>query len=74
MHSAVVLEDVVADGILTNYESATGLAGLLRPKGIIADGTQPTDPSDRGYNSPYAFWDEAGLHLAYPGDNWRAAS
>lgn len=73
IHSAAILEDGIADDLLTNYERATGLTGLPRPKGIIAAGTQPTDPAGRGFNSPYAFWDEAGLHLAYPGDNWREA-
>lgn len=74
IHAAVSLEDGVADSLLTFYERATGLTGLPRPKGIIADGTQPTDPTGRGHNSGYAFWSEAGLHLAYPGDNQSEAS
>ncbi|MEM8979004.1 MAG: hypothetical protein AAGD04_05935 [Pseudomonadota bacterium] len=73
LHAVVLLTDAEADRILTKYEHATGLRQLERPRGIVKVGDQPTHASDRGYKSPYDFYDEAGLHLKYPGPDWRQA-
>lgn len=68
------LDDVAAGRLLTRYEAVQNLKGLPRPKGLIDSTVSPTDPITRGYSSPYAFWDDAGLHLEYPGPNWRDAA
>lgn len=73
LHTSIGLEDAVADVLLTEYEKATGLTGLPRPKGIVQEGAHPPDPANRGYNSPYAYWNDAGLHLEYPGETWQMA-
>ncbi|MDX8348277.1 hypothetical protein SLH49_09780 [Cognatiyoonia sp. IB215446] len=65
-------DDEAAD-ILTKYEAALKLSGLPRPNGLLDSSVPPTHPANRGYNSPYAFSDDAGLHLAYPGPSWREA-
>ncbi|HCE72800.1 hypothetical protein KQ247_09230 [Ruegeria pomeroyi] len=69
--SAVNLEDQVANDLLTNNEKYTGLSGLPRPRKIVKEGEKPVHSGPRGYDSPYAYWDEAGLHLKYPGDDWQ---
>lgn len=71
-HLGNAMRDSEADAILGRYELAQGIEGLPRPKGLIDSTIDPSDPPDRGYKSPYAFWDDAGLHLAYPGPDWRA--
>lgn len=68
------LDDAAAAEILIKYEAAQGLTNLPRPKGLINSTTPPSDANTRGYASPYAFWDDAGLHLDYPGPDWRNVS
>lgn len=63
--------DAECEAIMRAYESKHGLDQLPRPKGLVNSSMSPTDPTTRGYASPYAFWDDAGLHLKYPGPNWR---
>ena len=72
-HLGKAMSDSEADAILGRYETVRGIDGLPRPKGLLDSTIDPTDRKDRGYKSPYAFWDDAGLHLAYPGPNWREA-
>ena len=67
------MEDAEAGRLLSIYEEQHGLAALPRPRGLIDGTVAPTSPPSRGCNSPYAFWDDAGLHLEYPGPNWREA-
>lgn len=67
----VDLDDIAAAEILTKYEGAQGLTNLPRPKGLMNGTIPPRDSNARSYASPYAFWDDAGLHLRYPGPDWR---
>ncbi|MEP1638749.1 MAG: hypothetical protein ABJJ99_20180 [Ascidiaceihabitans sp.] len=73
-HTDCALDDATAAEILIKYEAAQGLTNLPRPKGLINSTIPPSDSNTRGYASPYAFWDDAGLHLEYPGPDWRNAS
>ena len=63
--------DTAAAEILDKYETAQGLANLPRPTNLLDSAKRPVDSPSRGYTSPYAFWDDAGLHLEYPGPDWR---
>lgn len=72
-HLETGMSDSEADAILSRHEAVRGITGLPRPKGLLDNKIAPTDPEDRGYKSPYAFSDDAGLHLEYPGPNWRDA-
>lgn len=72
-HLMEPLGEAEAARLLSIYEEKHGLPALPRPRGLIDQTVVPTSPPDRGYKSPYAFWDDAGLHLEYPGANWRKA-
>ena len=69
----VPLGDAEASRLLSIYEKEHGLPALPHPQGLIDETVAPTSPPDRRYKSPYAFWDDAGLHIEYPGANWREA-
>lgn len=49
-------------------------AGLPRPVGLLDPSIDPIDGDERNVSSGYAFWDDAGLHLSYPGMNWRQSA
>ncbi|MEP1765029.1 MAG: hypothetical protein ABJJ53_00010 [Sulfitobacter sp.] len=63
--------DAEYEALMRAYESKHSLDNLPRPKGLIDSSVSPIVPATRGYASPYAFSDDAGLHLKYPGPNWR---
>ncbi|WP_413720438.1 hypothetical protein [Silicimonas sp. MF1-12-2] len=53
---------------------AAQLAALPRPEGLLDPKIDPNDGYERHVSSGYAFWDDAGLHLSYPGDDWRKSA
>ncbi|MEP2766581.1 MAG: hypothetical protein ABJU46_06905 [Paracoccaceae bacterium] len=68
------LDDVAASEILSEYQTAHGLTDLPRPMNLIKSTTPAPDPNPSLFASPYAFSDDVGLHLKYPGPNWRSAA
>ena len=47
---------------------------MPRPMNLPDHKITPPDDRSNAYRSPYDFWDDAGLHLSYPGRNWRDAA
>lgn len=72
--SSATPSDDEINRMLKKVEDTFELSPLPRPIGLVGADTPTTSPRGRGYNSPYAFWDDAGLHLEYPGENWRNAA
>lgn len=70
---ATGFDDAQAARELDRIKGAYGPLDIPRPRGLIDETTVPTDDANRGYRSPYDFWDGEGLHLRYPGPDWREA-
>lgn len=49
-------------------------AGLPPPSRLLEAGAEPKDDRARHVDSGFSFWDDAGLHLTYPGDDWRKSA
>lgn len=47
----------------------TGIPPLRKPVGLLGHDAKPDTPMPGTIRSPYDFWDDAGLHLRYPGAN-----
>lgn len=70
-------ERAVASAEKRSVDAATlaaQLAALPRPEGLLDPKIDPSDGYERHVSSGYAFWDDAGLHLSYPGENWRQSA
>jgi hypothetical protein len=71
-HADAQLDDQGAATALEELELRFGIPFPSRPRGLVDSETPTSHPADRGYRSPYDFWYDEGLHLRYPGPDWRA--
>lgn len=66
-------DDVAVAGMMDRIVRETGIRPLAKPVGLLGRGDKPDAQAPATTRSPYDFWDDAGLHLRYPGPDWRQA-
>lgn len=64
-------DDAAVAGMMTRIARSAGIPPLVVPVGLLGANDKPDNPSPVSARSPYDFWDDAGLHLRYPGPDWR---
>lgn len=67
-------DDKAVAAMLNRISHATGISAPTAPIGLLAIDDTPNKPMPGLVRSPYDFWDDAGLHLRYPGRVWRKTS
>lgn len=64
-------DDKAVASMMDRIARDTGIAPLRKPIGLLGRDAKPNEPMPVSTRSPYDFWDDAGLHLRYPGPGWR---
>lgn len=67
-------DDKAVASMMDRIVRDTGIAPLRKPVGLLGHEAKPIEPMPITTRSPYDFWDDAGLHLRYPGPGWRHAT
>jgi hypothetical protein len=67
-------DDTAVARMMDRIVRDTGIKPLPKPVGLLGHDTRPDHPMPGLNRSPYDFWDDAGLHLRYPGPGWRSAA
>lgn len=67
-------DDKAVAAMLKRIAHATGYPAFTAPIGLLTADDTPNNPMPGLVRSPYDFWDDAGLHLRYPGRDWRETS
>ena len=66
--------DAALAGMISRIARSVGIAPLTAPVNLLLKDDIPDNPMPGLVRSPYDFWDDAGLHLRFPGRNWRQGS
>ena len=64
-------DDKAVASMMDRIVRDTGIATLRKPVGLLGHEAKPIEPMPIATRSPFDFWDDAGLHLRYPGPGWR---
>jgi hypothetical protein len=64
-------DDRAVGAMVDRIVRKTGIPPLRKPVGLLRHEDKPNAPMAGTVRSPYDFQDDAGLHLRYPGPDWR---
>ncbi|THD84850.1 hypothetical protein E7811_03750 [Aliigemmobacter aestuarii] len=67
-------DDKAVAAMMNRITWSAGIPAFPAPIGLLAGDDRPKNPMPGLVRSPYDFSDDAGLHLRYPGRDWRKTS